>query len=201
MLLNGRTSGHEISHKDELDLCADAARRNVNLWHRLSSLQRPARLSSSSVHYLFNAALALQLYQILVDSQAQGDYEEVSFVISLLGVDESSNREYAKDCANVLADLSSLMGRLRSVDLPKKTSRPEAARRNHRGVDSSPSNGTGSGFHQEFQPHPNPHPISDAPKAANGSPYDHREVAYNELLSWLEADSLQHKIDFPDRFG
>ena len=210
MLLNGRTTGYEISHKSELDLCASAARHNVHLWHRLRNLRRPARLSHSSVHYLFNAALALQLYQILVESQARDDYEEVSFVISELGADESSNREYAKDCANVLADLSLLMGRLRRVDLSKSVPRGEIVRssghglNSHSSIISSPSDGTGTASLPESHHHfPGSQAASDELQSGrpSSSPFDHREIAYNELLSWLETDNLQQRIDYPHRFG
>ncbi|KAJ9606445.1 hypothetical protein H2200_009406 [Cladophialophora chaetospira] len=212
MLLNARTGGHQPSHQTELDLCADAARRNVHVWHRLLSQQNPARLSVSSVHYLFNAALSLQLYQILVDSQAQEDFEAISFVISVLDLDEGSNKAYAKDCSQVLADFSSLMNRLRSVDLSKTATRGDTLRANGQGLPShsaivlSPSDGTPSATYAESYRHSQVSPGSvqaemDAARSngSAGSPYDRR--AYNELLSWLEADNLQHRFDFPHRFG
>lgn len=212
MLLNARASGHQISHKTELDLCVEAARRNIHLWHRLLSLPRPARLSVSSVHYLFNAALALQLYQLLADTEAPEDYDAISFVISVLDVDESSNKAYAKDCAQVLADFSSLMTRLRSVDLAKTASRGGNLRGGGQGLPShsaivlSPSNGSGSTTYADSYRHSQASPGSAQDELdtarLNGSassPYDRR--AYNELLSWLETDNLQHRFDFPHRFG
>ncbi|OCT54463.1 fungal specific transcription factor domain-containing protein [Cladophialophora carrionii] len=210
MLLNARTTGHQISNKSELDLCADAARRNVHLWNTLLSLQRPARLSVSSVHYLFNAALALQLYRLLADNDAQGDYDAISFVISVLGVDEGSNRAYAKDCAQVLADFGSLMNRLGSVDLSKTASRGGDLRANGQGLPShsaivlSSSNGASSTSYAESYRHSQVSPGSthgdiDATRLNASTTYDRR--AYSELLSWLETDNLQHRFDFPHRFG
>jgi len=210
MLLNGRVASHDISHKSELDLCANAARQNVHLWHHLRNFQRPATLSHSNVHYLFNASLALQLYQILVESQAQDDYDEVRFVISELRRDESSNREYARDCANVLTDLSMLMARLRRADLSKTASRGEFVGssghglNSHSSIISSPSDGTGTASlpesHHQF---PRSQATSDELLSGrpSGSPFDYRETAYNELLSWLETDYLQQRIDYPHRFG
>ncbi|OQV01146.1 Fungal specific transcription factor domain-containing protein isoform 2 [Cladophialophora immunda] len=205
MLLNGRTTGHEISHKTELDLCADAARRNVHLWHRLLNLQRPARLSVSSVHYLFNAALALQLYQLLGHNEAQEDYEEVGFVISILEVDQSSNKEYATDCARVLTDFNSLMARLQNVDLSRTASRIENVRDRAHGLPSNSSiilspNGETSPTSYTESHHQYRSESTDGSAERTDLPsYDHR--TYHELLSWLERDNLQQKFDFPHRFG
>ena len=211
MLLNARTSGHQVSHPPELNLCADAARRNVHIWHRLLSQQHAARLSVTSVHYLFNAALALQLYQLLVDSEAQEDYDTISFVISVLDVDQGSNKAYAKDCSQVLADFGSLMNRLRNVDLSKTISKGGTLRANGQGLPShsavvlSPINGGPSATYAESYRHLQASPGSAHAEinaghsnGSAGSPYDRR--AYNELLSWLEADNLQHRFDFPHRF-
>ncbi len=212
MLLNARASGHQVAHQPELHLCADAARRNVHVWHRLFGQQHTARLSVSSVHYLFNAALALQLYRLLVDGETQDDYDAISFVISVLDVDQGSNKAYAKDCSQVLADFGSLMNRLRTVDLSKTASKGGTLRANGQGLPShsavvlSPSSGTPLANYAESYRHLQASPGSvhaemDAERS-NGSavsPYDRR--AYNELLSWLEADNLQHKFDFPHRFG
>jgi hypothetical protein len=212
MLLNARTTGHQISHKPELDLCADAARRNVHLWNRLLTFGRSARLSVSSVHYLFNAALTLQLYRLLADKDAQGDYDAIGFVISVLDVDDGSNRAYAKDCAQVLADFSSIMNRLGSIDLSKTASRGGDLRGNGQGLPShsaivlSPSNEASSTSYAESYRHSQVSPGSahgdlDATQStgSTGSPFDRR--AYNELLSWLETDNLQHRFDFPHRSG
>jgi hypothetical protein len=212
MLVNARTTGHHISHRSELDLCASAARRNIRLWHRLLNLQHPARLSVSSVHYLFNAALALQLYRLLAGNEAEDDFDSINVVISVLDVDEGSNKAYAKDCAQVLADFSSLMNRLGNLDLSKTASRGGNLRAIaqglplHSAVVLSPSNGAGSTDYAESYRNSQPSPGSatgdvDAARlnGSAGSPYDRR--AYNELLSWLEADNLQHRFDFPHRFG
>ncbi|KIW94579.1 uncharacterized protein Z519_04555 [Cladophialophora bantiana CBS 173.52] len=205
MLLNRRTTGLEISHKAELDLCADAARRNIRLWHRLLNLQRPARLSVSSVHYLFNAALTLQLYQLLAHSEAQEDYEEVGFVISILDVDQSSNKEYAADCARVLTDFNSLMARLKIVDLSRTGPRGENVRDRVHGLPSDSSiilslDGERSPTrYAEFQRQYRADFIEANAERTSLPLYDHR--TYNELISWLESDNLQQKFDFPHRFG
>lgn len=211
MLLNARASGHRIPHKDELDLCADSARRNVHLWHRLLNLPRPARLSVSTVHYLFNAALALQLYQLLVEDTAKGDFDAISFVVSVLDVDQSSNKAYAKDCAQVLADFSSLMDRLRRVDLSKTASRGGNIRSAGQGLPShssvvlSPSDESRTPYaesyrHSQASPGSTHEGTNFTPiNGSVSSPYDRR--AYDEMLSWLEADSLQQRFDFPHRFG
>ncbi|KAH0842590.1 fungal specific transcription factor domain-containing protein [Fonsecaea pedrosoi] len=203
-LLNGRTTGHEISHRPELDLCADAARRNVHLWHRLLNLQRPPRLSASGVHFLFNAALALQLYQLLGYSRAEGDYEDIEFVISTLEVDQSSNKEYAADCARVLTDFNSLMARLQKIDLSKTACRGGNARGRVRGIPSnssvilSPSSDTSpASYAESCRQHQSD--FSEANGERTLPPYDDR--TYHELLSWLERDNLQQKFDFPGRFG
>lgn len=211
MLLNGQATNHEISYQIELDLCAEVARRNVHLWRSLLALPRPARLSHTSIHYLFNAALTLQLYQILVESQAQGDYEEVGFVISVLDADDSTNKEYAKDCSNVLIDLSSLMGRLRKVDLSKAAARGEVSRGSGVSLQpftpamSSPSEGAGTtsatdSLNQYGRSHENNN-NDIRPVQTVGSSFDSRETAYHELLSWLHTDELQQKFDFPHRVG
>lgn len=208
MLLNGRANNHEISYQTELDLCAEVAKRNVHLWNRLLDLPKPARLSHTSIHYLFNAALTLQLYQIVVESQARVDYEEVGFVISVLDADESTNREYAKDCSTVLMDLGSLMGRLRSVDLSEPTKDGQMSRL--KGVTmhpfapsiSSPSENTGTtsavgSLNQYDHSHETVDELRSAQVAR--SKIDSRENAYHELLSWLHTDELQQKFDFPHR--
>lgn len=209
MLLDGRINDHDLLYQMELDLCAEVARRNVHLWNSLVNLPRPARLSHTSIHYLFNAALTLQLNQILVEDQARVDSEEVAFVICVLDTDESTNREYARDCSNVLTDLSSLMGRLRKVDLLK----PDAGEL---------SSGNGVALHP-FTPSistPNEDPKAtsatdslnkdghshgsvDGQRPAQGpsSTVESRETAYHELLSWLRTDELQQKFDFPHRLG
>lgn len=211
-LLNGRASNHDISYQSELDLSADVARRNVHLWHSLLKLPRPARLSHTSIHYLFNAALTLQLYQILVESQAQGDYEEVGFVIAVLDADESTNREYAKDCSNVLTDLSSLMERLRRVDLSKAADRGAISGGNGVALQplalapamSSPSEGTGTtSATDSLNQYANSRETNDdlRPDQTTSPTFDSRGTAYHELLSWLRTDELQQKFDFPHRLG
>ncbi|OAP55132.1 hypothetical protein AYL99_10832 [Fonsecaea erecta] len=204
MLLNGRTTGHEITHKTELDLCADAARTNVRLWHRLLNLQRPARLSASSVHYLFNAALALQLYQLLGHGEAQ-DYEDVGFVISILDMDHSSNKEYAADCAGVLTDFNSLTAKLRNVDLLRAVSRTENVRERPHGLPSnssiilSPNSETSQTSYTESHNQYRSDSSELKVDRPDLPPYNHQ--TYNELLSWLQSDTLQQKFDFPHRFG
>lgn len=206
MLLDGRTNDHDLLYQMELDLCAEVARRNVHLWNSLVNLPRPARLSHTSIHYLFNAALTLQLNQILVEEQARVDSEEVAFVISVLDADESTNREYARDCSNVLTDLSSLMGRLRKVDLLKPGTGEISQGRVH---SFTPSISTPSedpqttsvidSLNQDGQSHGS----VDGQRPAQGpsSTVESRETAYHELLSWLRADELQQKFDFPHRLG
>ncbi len=105
------------------------------------------------------------------------------------------------------------MGRLRRVDrlgLLKPVSRgvsirgSERALETHSSMISSPSDEAGSMGHAEP-----PHIESGSQAGSNemvsgrphSSPYDHRENAYNELLSWLEADNFQYGIGFPHRFG
>ena len=207
MLLNGRAHNHDISYQSELDLSAEVARRNVHLWHSLLKLPRPAKLSHTSIHYLFNAALTLQLHQILVESQAQGDYEEVGFVIAALDADESTNKEYAKDCSNVLTDLSSLMGRLRRLDLSKAVSRGNGVALHPLALapaTSSPSDGTGSASATDSlnqDAHSRETNEGLRPDQTTGSSLDSRENAYHELISWLRTDELQQKFDFPHRLG
>ena len=212
MLLNARTTDHQISHSSELDLCAAAARRNIHIWPRFFVVHRPARLSVSSVHYLFNAALALQLYQLLAGAEAQDDLDAISFVISVLDVDEGSNKAYAKDCAQVLADFRSLMNRLSNLDL-STMARGGNLRGllqglpSHSAVVLSPSNGSSSTGYAASYRHSQTSPGSgqdalDATRlngSASSPPYG--RWAYNELLSWLEGDNLQQRVDFPHRFG
>jgi hypothetical protein len=210
VLINGRAKNHEISYQTELDLCAEVAKRNVHLWNSLLNLPRPARLSHTSIHYLFNAALTLQLYQILVEGQAQVDYEEVGFVISVLDADESTNREYARDCSNVLRDLGSLMGRLRSVDVSKAATDGQVSRGKAVTLHpftpgmSSPSEDTGTtSAAGSLKQYDDSHEITDDLRSAHvaSSKVESRENAYHELLSWLHTDELQQKFDFPHRLG
>jgi hypothetical protein len=152
------------------------------------------------------------LYQLLADDNAEADHDAINMVISVLKVDESSNKAYAKDCAQVLADFGSLMSRLGAVNFSKSASRKRTFRSgapglpSHSSVILSSDTLDGSGGYVDSYRHAQASPATSHTEVdatvSNGSapsPFDRR--AYNELVSWLEADHLQHRFDFPHRAG
>ena len=76
---------------------AGAARENIDLSRQLLELRPNSILSHSHIHYLFNSALNLELYDLLSPEPRANNRELVAVTIGLLSIDENSNREFAKD--------------------------------------------------------------------------------------------------------
>lgn len=104
----------QISH---IRQCIDAARRNLRLGRWMRDLTQTRKLLSSTLHNIFNAAIILLLYRLLVDTLDEGDAMDVLFVIECYDAEARGHNNYAKDCASVLRDLTSLIQQLRNRNL------------------------------------------------------------------------------------
>ena len=195
--LHGRSERQEIPHQLEIEQLANAARQNIHLCRQLLRLRRPAALSVANIHYCFNAALSLELHQVLHIEEVVEDLEHISFTTSLLDADQGSNKELAQDCSKVLADLRSMMDRFR------KTHSHLSMDRGSSYSDSGSANADQSA--SKALVYSNLSAVSEvlhsqatlATRQQLGSndtspqlPAE-RNSAYTDLLSWLQNDSMQ----------
>lgn len=186
-----------MPHELELDQSANASRQNIHLCRQVFRLRQPALLSVTNIHNSFNAALSLELHQVLQSETHDEDREQIAFIIALLSADEGSNRDFARDCAKVLADLVAIMDKLRRTDVhipshsstdfettPSTTSdhnTPAPLLQSDESAEWAvlPSNSRHR-TQPELRGHVSPHPLSHQ-----------RELAYTGTVSWLRHESLQ----------
>lgn len=185
-----------MPHKLELDKSANASRQNIHLCRQVFRLRQPALLSVTNIHNSFNAALSLELHQVLQSESLDEDQEQIAFIIALLSADEGSNRDFARDCAKVLADLVAIMDKLRRTDVhnpshsradfetPSTTSDHDTPAPLLQSDESAEWAVLPSSSRHGTQPEPRghvcPHPLSHQ-----------RELAYTGTVSWLRHESLQ----------
>lgn len=132
---------------------------------------------------------------------ALADRDQIAFTTSLLGADQGSNREFARDCAKVLADLVSIMDRLRKAP-PQDTSNhsagglpvqePTVPRLQSPILNSHSPPATA----WNTLPGDPSSPRTTEQAAASGMTStllpQERDAAYGELLAWLQHDTLQN---------
>jgi hypothetical protein len=190
--LRGRFFKLELPHQDKIHESAIAARQNIRICQQVMRLRHPATLSVSTIHYCFNAALSLELHSILSVDEPPTDRERISLTQSILDADQGSNAEFANDCAKVLADLVSIMKKLRSGPFQHQdevsslqmtvTTLPQDMQSN-------------SGWTMVPSQIRRPSLPEQEPGDTDCSHLqDERDSAYAELVSWLQHDSLQSTV-------
>ncbi|ETN37454.1 uncharacterized protein HMPREF1541_08445 [Cyphellophora europaea CBS 101466] len=188
LCLRGRRDDTESAHHNEIDLAVAAARQTIVILRHLVEIRKPNNLVHTSIHHIFNAALTLELYQILCVSDHTPDRESIHYIISLLEIQNGSNKPFAKDCAGVLSDLASMMVKLRSSGGQlQHLARYKAAHEE----ESLPVGGA-SHWHGpstwahnsvELLPSRLPGTSETSPTAMINS--EDRQNAYDEIVSWL----------------
>lgn len=186
LCLHGRRDV-DFLHREEIELAIVAARQTISILRQLGHLQKQGNVVHTVIHHAFNAALALELYQILGFENSAADREAIAFVTSLLRKQLGSNKPFSSDCAGVLSDFACMIGRLcqlgpRSGNLTgvrDSLTSPvfEASSNTH-----FQSGMTDPGLRDDLTSRP-----LDASLVTNIShlqPGD-RQTAYNELVSWL----------------
>jgi hypothetical protein len=108
-----RGNDADILHSEEIEIAIAAARQTIWLVKNLPQLEVQKNMVHAIIHYVFNAALALELYQIVSRTPSAADRNDFSLVIALLSKQQGSNKPFATDCATVLSDLSCMIGKLR----------------------------------------------------------------------------------------
>jgi hypothetical protein len=190
--LRGRLCKLEFPNQAKIHESAVAARQNIRICQQVMRLRHPATLSVSTIHYCFNAALTLELHSILSTDEHPTDRERISLTQSVLDADQGSNAEFANDCAKVLADLVSIMEKLRSGPFQQQN-------------DVSSLQMIGSTLPQDMQSNSGwtivtsqtPRPgLSEQEAGDTDSSHlqEERDSAYAELVSWLQHDSLQSTV-------
>ena len=81
----------DMPHRLEIEQSAKASRQNVHLCRQVLRLRQPATLSITNIHNSFNAALSLELYQILLTEDLTQDREDIAFTTALLRVNRENH--------------------------------------------------------------------------------------------------------------
>jgi hypothetical protein len=162
----------------------------LNLGKHISRLGRSPRLLHASLHNVFNAAVILQLHQLLVDSQDKADESGISFAIAAFESEARNGNIYAEDCTRVLLDLNLLVQKLRSQALFGGQ---------HVETSNHPTE-----LQDQASPYTNIYPITPGASrtygwntqdseqtAALNNTVDEHDPAYQELMTWLNVDDLQ----------
>jgi len=190
--LNGRSDLQSHPHLQKIMECTAAARRNLNLGQYMAGLGRFPRLLHGGLHNVFNAAVILQLHQLLYDMQNESDESGISFAIGAFQNEAKNGSIYAEDCTTVLLDLNLLVHKLRSQTLvnsqPLATS-PHAASLPNQTSPYSDVYGTASDIStpRSFQWRT----PSTSQAATFNSIINEQNPVYPELMTWLNGDDLQ----------
>lgn len=177
--ISGCVNIQSDSRASYLRTCSDAARRNLRLGRWILELGRSPRLRQANLHHVFNASVVLELNQLLFEELQEADATEVAFATKLLDTDVVGNSDYARDCAKVLSDLTSLRCKLRNDNTTiVEEQHPRNAVEhlmtadqvlNHTPPSASEMPGIPDSLHRSSQ----------------------HDLVYNELLSWLQDDDPQ----------
>jgi hypothetical protein len=190
--INGKFDVQSHPHLPKFLECSTAARRNLNLGQRLSMLGRFPRLLHAGLHHVFNAAVILQLHQLLFDTREPMDESGIQFAIAAFENEARNANMYADDCTRVLLDLNSLVQRLRSQNL-FNGQQPEIST----AANTVPNQGspysdiyTVASTMQSSQTNhwSMQHAIPNAPMQMT---VDEQDPSYQELITWLRVDDLQ----------
>lgn len=113
------------SHPQAVHLmsCVAAARRNMHLARHLVTLNRRGKLLHAGLHFVFDAAVCLLLHELAADEttpteDGPGDADastgaDVDFAIQKLQEDAGFGNRLARDSADTLQHLRSLLARLK----------------------------------------------------------------------------------------
>jgi hypothetical protein len=186
--INGRFDIQSHPHLSKIHECTAAARRNLNLGHHISRLGRFPKLLHAGLHNVFNAAVILQMHQLLVDSpQDNTDEQGISFAISAFESEARSGNIYAEDCTRVLLDLNMLVRKLRTENSQQIS-----------------STGQTDGLQNQTSPYTDVYPIASSTPRTNEwrtqnaeqtstlhASIDEQDPNYQELMAWLNVDDLQ----------
>lgn len=191
--------GHQNAdflHREEIELAIAAARQTIDIIRQLGQVQKQSNLVHTTVHYAFNAALALELHQILSTMDLTADSRDITYTLSLFKLQVGSNKPFANDCAGVLSDLACMVGELREIrhsphhlphlgDISSNTLHEEVIR--SLGASSTLDRGLTDGLTPR---------LPGASQIRNTSPpqLQSRQTAYNELVSWLQADGSSRQL-------
>lgn len=186
----------DVLHREEIDLAIAAARQTIDLIRRHGQAQRQSNLVHTVIHYAFNAALALELHQILSTTDLAADRRDITYATSLFELQVGSNKPFAHDCAGVLSDLAVMVGNLREIGCsPRSLSElgyAASASAHEEMIHGLPARSTlGLGPSRELTPR-----LLDASQVPTSSPLQSgiRQTAYNELVSWLQADNTSDQL-------
>lgn len=186
----------EVLHREEIELAIAASRQTIDIIRQLGQFQKQSNLVHTTVHYAFNAALALELHQILSTTDLTADRGDIIYATSLLKLQVGSNKPFGNDCAGVLSDLACMVGKLREIrhsphhlphlgDISSSAVHEEVIQ----SLDASSTldRGLTDGL---------THRLPGASEITNTSPpqLHIRQTAYNELVSWLQADGNSHQL-------
>jgi len=190
--LNGRSDLQSHPHLQKIMECSAAARRNLNLGRYMSGLGHFPRLLHGGFHNVFNAAVVLQLHQLLYDMQDESDESDISFAIGAFQNEAKNGNIYAEDCTRVLLDLNLLVHKLRGQTLfnsQQLATSPHAASLPNQTSPYSDVYATASDIStpRSFQWRP---PTTSQAAALN-STINEQDPAYPELMTWLNGDDLQ----------
>jgi hypothetical protein len=94
--------------------CSEAARENLKIGRFIRDLTPSRKLLQNPLHNIFNAAVILILYQLLVDTLDDNDAMDIIFVIECFDAEAQGENNYHRDCARVLRDMTTLAQRLRN---------------------------------------------------------------------------------------
>ncbi|KIV99698.1 uncharacterized protein PV09_08631 [Verruconis gallopava] len=188
--INGRFDIQSHPYLSKILECSSAAKRNLALGRVLSRLDRFHHLMHISLHNIFNAAVILQLGQLLFESEDASDASGISFAIAAFENEANNGNMYAADCAKVLLDLNLLVQKLGSQNIfsGQQISTPV-----HTDL-----------LQNQTSPHIDVYPIDErstqrvrwhtdnaGQSASLPSTVREQDPMYRELTTWLSVDDLQ----------
>lgn len=189
--INGKSDVQSHPHLLKFIECSAAARRNLDLGQRLSTLGRFPRLLHAGLHYVFNAAVVLQLHQLLFGTREQTDEAGIQFAIAAFENEARNGNVYADDCTRVLQDLNSLVQRLCGQNLfggqQLDISTPIGTV-NNQATPYSDIYTVASAMQSSQSNHWNMH--NSVPNVAIQTAVDEQDPTYQELMTWLSVDDL-----------
>ena len=100
------------SYSSQANLCVEAARQNALLSRQLLESNQAAVFSTLDYHYVFTAAIVLQLAKLVPDTNLMDDPERVRSLTDYLSKLGDEGNESARDCARMVMELGAVVSRL-----------------------------------------------------------------------------------------
>lgn len=175
------TSYSDYPHKVEIERATAASRQTISLAKQLGQTREQSTLSHTTIHHVFNAALVLELRQIMSSTELTDDRDQISYITSLLDIQDGSNKPFAKDCSGVLADLACIMRKLRKTGFNFERDRDNAGF----GQADAGSMVSHSTWDRDPTAHLPSRLLQGQPEVLQQVEPNERALAFNELASWL----------------